>query len=205
MAILIGITGQSGTGKTVLSKEIANKIGAQHIELDKYRKQFLGSPAIKKALKLFYKKGKSLSDEEFNPNTIAGTIKDPKKWQKRLASFTIEKYMIQKMNQDLRKSKSDIIIVESELLPQLKIFKKCDYTVLLEASKDFRYNNIKARDNIDEKTVELGRKYRLADEVVYEDFDFDMVLTSSSKNYEKEKQKLLDNILDMKKSKEKTL
>ena len=153
--MIIGITGNSGSGKTEFSKALlkkySNKKTVETINADNVAKELstYGTNYYKEIVELF---GENILQEnkEFNRPVLASIIfKDDKK-REELNEITF-KHVVQETRDRINKSKSEIILIDAPLLIESKLNNICDIVVSVIADKEKRIERICKRDNIDKQ------------------------------------------------------
>lgn len=149
--MIIGITGNSGTGKTEISKILAKKINAKIIDADKVVKK-ISEPKneyYKKIVELF---GKEVlkQDGSLNRKKIADIIYNNSPVREKLDNFTYI-YVVKEIKNTIDQSTNDNIIIDAPLLFESGLNKCCTYTIAVIADNRKKIERIIKRDNIDEK------------------------------------------------------
>lgn len=143
--MIIGITGKSGSGKSYLSTILAEKLQAEHIDVDKISHQVLSFPETQKFLKKEF--GNDIYDEEILNRKKLGKIvfcdHDKLNLLNKFCKIQIEKKL-----DEIIKTETKPLILDYALLPWLKQFKLCDVKILLTADFETRYNRVNLRKNI---------------------------------------------------------
>lgn len=143
--MIIGITGKSGSGKSYLSTILAEKLQAEHVDVDKISHQVLSFPETQKFLKKEF--GNDIFDEEILNRKKLGKIvfcdHDKLNLLNKFCKIQIEKKL-----DELVKTTTKPLIFDYALLPWLKQFKLCDVKILLTADFETRYNRVSSRENI---------------------------------------------------------
>ena len=149
--MVIGVTGNSGSGKSEISKILSNKINAKIIDADKVVKE-LYTPEqeyYKKILKLFGNKVLE-KNNKLNRNKIAEIIYNNESEREKLNNLTY-KYIVDEIKKRVKKEKNINIIIDAPLLFESKLDEICDITVAVLAEKSLKINRICTRDNIEQK------------------------------------------------------
>ena len=149
--MIIGITGNSGTGKTEISKILAKKINAKIIDADKVVKK-ISEPKneyYKKIVELF---GKEVlkQDGSLNRKKIADIIYNNSSVREKLDNLTYI-YVVKEIKNTIDQSTNDNIIIDAPLLFESGLNKCCTYTIAVIADNRKKIERIIKRDNIDEK------------------------------------------------------
>ncbi len=163
--MIIGITGNSGSGKTELSKilfkEISddknndlNKKNIEIIDADKVVKEMSKEDSIyfKEIVKLF---GEDILNKTENANVlnrqkIADIIFNNKDIKNKLDELTF-KYVVKEIKEKISISKADIILIDAPLLIESKLNEICNIVISVVASKQLRINRIIKRDNLEKE------------------------------------------------------
>ena len=151
--MIIGITGNSGSGKTSISKLLKEKLGADNINADEVVKEMSMPEAIyyKEVIKAF---GKDilLGNGEINKPKLADIIFESSEKRDVLNILTF-KYIAQEIKTRADLSKSEIVIIDAPLLIESKLNEICDIVISVVADEDIKLKRICARDSIDENTA----------------------------------------------------
>jgi len=149
--MVIGVTGNSGSGKSEISKILSNKINAKIIDADKVVKELYtpGQEYYNKILELFGNKVLE-KNNKLNRNKIAEIIYNNESEREKLNNLTY-KYIVDEIKKRVKKEKNINIIIDAPLLFESKLDEICDITVAVLAEKSLKINRICTRDNIEQK------------------------------------------------------
>lgn len=149
--MVIGVTGNSGSGKSEISKILSNKINAKLIDADKVVKELYtpGQEYYNKILELFGNKVLE-KNNKLNRNKIAEIIYNNESEREKLNNLTY-KYVVDEIKKRVKKEKNINIIIDAPLLFESKLDEICDITVAVLAEKSLKINRICTRDNIEQK------------------------------------------------------
>lgn len=149
--MVIGVTGNSGSGKSEISKILSNKINAKIIDADKVVKELYtpGQEYYNKILELFGNKVLE-KNNKLNRNKIAEIIYNNESEREKLNNLTY-KYVDDEIKKRVKKEKNINIIIDAPLLFESKLDEICDITVAVLAEKSLKINRICTRDNIEPK------------------------------------------------------
>lgn len=153
---IIGITGNSGSGKSTIAKIIKEECNGIIIDADKIAKNMTNTSTeyLKEIAKVF---GMNvINDNQLNRQKMADIIFNDKMQKEKLDKITF-KYVVDeiKMQVDLVKEKYNYIILDVPLLFESKLNELCNYTVGVISDKKDKINRICARDNISkEKAIQ---------------------------------------------------
>lgn len=153
---IIGITGNSGSGKSTIAKIIKEECNGIIIDADKIAKNMTNTSTeyVKEIAKVF---GMNvINDNQLNRQKMADIIFNDKMQKEKLDKITF-KYVVDeiKMQVDLAKEKYNYIILDVPLLFESKLNELCNYTVGVISDKKDKINRICARDNISkEKAIQ---------------------------------------------------
>ena len=155
---IIGITGQSGSGKGHLSAEF-KKLGYIHADADKIYHGLLSSNAELK-VEIVHAFGEDvLSNGEIDRKALGVKVFGKKNARKLLKLNKIaHKYVAREYISLIRKLKSEGakgIIIDAPLLIEARLDKICDTTVFVLAGREERIKRIMARDGIDRAAAVL--------------------------------------------------
>lgn len=161
--MIIGITGNSGVGKTEFSKILAKKLEAEIIDADSIVKKMSnkGNEYYNKIVELF---GTGiLKNDTLNRKKIAEIIFSNEAKRKSLNKLTY-KYVVEEIKKEVSQSNKKNIIIDAPLLFESKLDKICNYTIAIVAEKNEKIQRICKRDNIDENIANLRIKAQPEDE-----------------------------------------
>ena len=146
---IIGITGNSGSGKTIFSNILAEKMKAIIIDADKIAKQSSkkGEIYYNKIVELFGEE--ILENGEINRKKLAKIIYDNNEQRNYLNKLT-NKYVVEKIKLELKEHEDENIIMDVPLLFESKLNEICDVTVSLIAKEKIKIQRMITRDSIDE-------------------------------------------------------
>jgi len=149
--MVIGVTGNSGSGKSEISKILSNKINAKIIDADKVVKELYtpGHEYYNKILELFGNKILE-KNNKFNRSKIAEIIYNNESEREKLNNLTY-KYVVDEIKKMVKKENNNNIIIDAPLLFESKLDEICDITVAVLAEKSLKINRICTRDNIEQK------------------------------------------------------
>jgi len=151
--MIIGITGNSGSGKTSISKLLRKELDADIINADEVVKEMSipGAVYYNEIVKAF-NKDVLQENGEINKPKFADIIFKSSEKRDVLNSLTF-KYIVEEIKTRTDSSKSEIVIIDAPLLIESKLNKICDIVISVIADEDIKLKRICKRDNIDEKTA----------------------------------------------------
>lgn len=179
-AIILGLTGQTGAGKSTVGKILSN-VGFYYIDCDKIARLSTekGSPVLKELGKAF---GNDILDEngELIRKELAKRAFCSKEKTAILNSITHPyiSHLIDKKINGAFFDGYDVVVIDAPQLFESKIDKKCNIVVSVVANEDVRLNRIMQRDNIDTENATLRIKAQLDEE--YFKVHSDIIITNNS-------------------------
>ena len=154
--MIIGITGNSGTGKTLIAKAIKKAFKNEKTEIidaDKIAKELAvpNQEYFKKIVGLF---GKEILTKEgiIDRKKLASIIFENGIKREKLNKITY-KYVGEETKNRIAKSKSKTIIIDAPLLIESKLNKLCDVVISVIADQKTKLERICTRDNTDKKAA----------------------------------------------------
>ena len=155
--MIIGITGNSGTGKTSICNALEkNKINGETpfvIDADKIvRKMSVkGEEYYNKIINIF---GKEILQEnqELDRAKLARIVFVDKEKRELLNQITY-KYVVKEIEKQAKESKNNFVIIDAPLLIESKLNEICDVVISIIADKETKLKRIIKRDNLVEKTA----------------------------------------------------
>lgn len=180
-ALIIGITGGIGAGKTTAAKIIADN-GFKVIFTDELAKKIITeNTSIKNKIISFWGE-KSFIDGKYNAKYISDLIFNQSK--KRVAEDLqtlgqiVHPTVIEKMIEELeilQENGEEIIFVESALIFELELETGFDYVISVTASEATRIKRIMERTGLDEAQIKMRVASQISQELKnkYSDFVID--------------------------------
>lgn len=161
--MIIGITGNSGSGKSEISKILAKKINAEIIDADEVVKELSepGSKYYNKIIELFGKE--ILIENKLNKKQMAEIIYNNSEKREKLNKLTY-KYVVEEIKNRAKKSKQKHIIIDAPLLFESGLDKICNTTIAVLADSNIKLERICKRDNLDKKTAKARLDIQAKDE-----------------------------------------
>lgn len=153
---IIGVTGNSGSGKSTISRIIKDKCNGIIVDADKIVKQLekTDSQYLKEIEKIFGTE--AIINNQINREKMANIIFNDKKEKAKMDEITF-KYVVKEIKQQINelKEKYDYIILDVPLLFESKLNQVCDYTIGIIAEDIDKIKRICKRDNIN---IEMAKK-----------------------------------------------
>ena len=179
--MVIGITGNSGSGKSEISKLLSNKINAKIVDADKVVKELYepGQDYYNKILNLFGKKILD-KDNKLNKKKIAEIIYHNENERKKLNNLTY-KYVVDEIKTIIKKENNHHLIIDAPLLFESGLDKICDITVAVLANERLKLNRICSRDNIDRSLATARLSIQAKDSYYLKKADY-IIKNNGSKN-----------------------
>lgn len=153
--MIIGITGNSGSGKTSICKALERKYGALIIDADEIVKE-LSMPHEKYFGEIINIFGNEILEEnrELNKIKLADIIFSDNEKRETLNSITY-KYVGEEIKKRTKASSKKIKIIDAPLLIESGINSICDTVISVIADEELKIERICKRDNID---IEVAKK-----------------------------------------------
>lgn len=147
---IIGITGNSGSGKSTISKLISKNYEAKIIDADKIAKEMTKNngeylQAIRQAFG-----NDVIKNNELDRKKLADIVFLNRAEKEKLDSLTFE-YVVEKIKKELEANQNldyQYIILDVPLLFESKLDKLCDYTIGVIAPKTEKIKRICKRDKL---------------------------------------------------------
>lgn len=171
---IIGITGNSGSGKSFISEVVLNKYkSVAIIDADKIAREMsnINTLYYKEIVKKF---GKDILKEnlEINRKLLANIIFNNNKKREELNSITF-KYVVDEIKNKIKSNNDkNVIIIDVPLLFESGLDKICDITLGVISNEDIKIDRICKRDNLSVMEAKDRLKVQLNDEVLREKCDY---------------------------------
>lgn len=180
---VIGITGSSGSGKSTVSKIIAEELNAKIIDADKIVKKMQepGNEYYKKIVELFGEdyltENKSLNREKIARLIFNNTS------QKQLLDSLTQKYVVEEIKTEIKKTEEDYVVLDVPLLIESDLDKLCNATIGVIADDNIKIDRICERDNIRKEEAILRLNSQKSNEFYEKNVDY--VIENNGGNYDK--------------------
>lgn len=172
---IIGVTGNSGAGKTTVCDIICEISNAKVIDADKLAKSldFPESEYLREISKLF---GRDILTKEgiLDRKKLGDIIYTDISSKQELDKITF-KYVggeVKKRLEILKSEDLDYIVLDVPLLFESELDKSCDFVISVLADKEIKIKRIKKRDNIEEKVAEKRLAIQKDEDFYYKNSDF---------------------------------
>ncbi len=194
---IIGITGSSGTGKTTVSKILAEYDYIEIIDCDKVAKEIAVPGNIYlETIKKEFGREYFLDDGNLNRRMLAETIYNNKEKLEKLNNITF-KYVVEEILNQINKIKEDksikIIAIDAPLLFESNLDKNCDYIISLVANEEIKIDRICKRDNINKEFAQKRLKIQKEDNFYTSKSDF-IIENNDESNLKNTIEKILNKI-----------
>ncbi len=182
---IVGVTGNSGSGKSYVSKVFKDK-GGYVFDTDKIGHEALlsTSSVYDKIVECF---GDKILDEnkEINRKKLGDIVFSDKKKLKNLEKIShsfIKKIIFSTLKEIENNNNFKFVVIDGALLIESSLYKICDLLVLVEASYNTKLERIVKRDSITISQGERRLENQLDFKNVYEKFDFIINTEEASEN-----------------------
>ena len=169
---IIGVTGNSGSGKSTVSRIIKEKLNAYVIDADKVAKELMENKTeyFNKICELF---GREILDENENIDRkkLANIIFSNLGKRESLNEITY-KYVVDEIKSRLANSQNENVVIDAPLLFESNLNIICTKTIAVLANEDEKINRIIKRDNISLEDAKKRLNSQRNDEFYIEKSDF---------------------------------
>ena len=170
---IIGITGNSGSGKSIVCEIIKENFNAEIIDADKIAKNLTASDTkyLQEIIKTF---GNSILDKNSKLNRIklADIVFNSKEKKMLLDKLTF-KYVVDEIKEKIKHIQNcDYILLDVPLLFESNLFEICNITIGIVASEDVKIKRIMQRDNISLERAKSRLNSQPKDEFYMEKCDY---------------------------------
>jgi dephospho-CoA kinase len=184
--MIIGISGYTGSGKSVLANFLSEKLKAKIVDADKIARKLMieDNDLIQEINKTFAVADSGKIDFVKLGNIVFESAKN----LKNLNTITFP-YIIPAINSQL--TGNDLTLLDAPLLPLILPEKICDFAVWVESDKNLRANRLKNRTNLDldiiknriEKQMELMPEPQKSDfwEIIQNDSSIENLFNATVK------------------------
>lgn len=154
--MIIGITGNSGSGKTSICETLEKKYNITIIDADEIVAE-LSMPQKQYFKEIVKNFGEDilLDNGQINKPKLASIIFSDASQRELLNSLTY-KYVVEEIKKQVKENGNKITIIDAPLLIESKLNQICDIVISVIADEDVKIKRICKRDNID-KDIALTR------------------------------------------------
>lgn len=165
--MIIGITGNSGTGKTEISKILAQKLNAEIIDADEVAKELTKKETkyLEEIMGIFG--NKILKKNGLNRKKIAKIIFKNETKRNQLNSLTF-KYVVDEIKSKIEDICNKNIVIDAPLLFESGLNEICNYTIAVISNKEIKIDRICKRDNITKRDAKARLNIQHEDEYYIE-------------------------------------
>lgn len=190
--MIIGITGSSGSGKSLVSELLSKRLNANLICADEIVKkmQIKGNRYLEEIIHVF---GKEilLPSGELDRNKLAIIVFQDSEKKQKLDKLT-EKYVVEEVKQQIQTQSDKNTIIDAPLLIETKLNDYCDIVIAVISNKNLQIERICKRDKIDEAYAKLRLNAQQDNEFYIEHADY--VIENYEGDLEEKVEKLLLNL-----------
>ena len=172
---IIGITGKSGSGKSILAQMLVEELQCEAINIDKIGHKATSDKKISSKLCEIFGNEILGENNQIDRKKLGAIVFSDKEKMDVLTNITWG-YM-QEILDDILKKEPEIIVLEWALLPISKYWEKCNLKILMKSEDSIRKNKVMERDKISEEYF-LKRE---ANSLEYSKFEYDDIFENDYK------------------------
>lgn len=169
--MLIGITGETGSGKTTLANILAERYGFFVLHGDEIAHEVLTLERYNYVLSWFGLPPSDVVDRKYLGHLLFSNDEMRKKYDAYIyppIKEAIDNIMDNSANKNF--------VIDWNFLPKTPLMEECDITILLKCSEEKRKERVKIRDNVSDDYFNARNKACLK----YQDEDYDLVFINES-------------------------
>ncbi len=198
MPVIVGLTGQSGSGKGLFCSICTETDGVFALDTDLVARKVVekGQPALEELAEYF---GKEILMEDGSLNRpllarIAFSNQEKHLKLNSITHFHIMKYVREWLD-TMREKGAKMAIIDAPLLFESGAHELCDVTVAVIAPYSVRLERIMERDGIDEKSARIRLDSQPGDDFFEEKCDYVIVNLSDKEDFRSRAERLIGHIL----------
>ena len=188
---IIGITGNSGAGKTTICSILQEKYLAYIIDSDKVAKKLTkkGTMYLNSIVEYF---GIGILDNagELKRKELAKIIYEDAEKRNALNNLTFT-YVVKEIKENINKlTDKELIVIDAPLLYESSLDKICDIVIGVIAKEEDKINRICKRDNVEEEIAKKRLAIQLNDDYIKERADYIIINNCNLEELEDEIKKI---------------
>lgn len=176
---IIGLTGQSGAGKSTISNRFADK-GFFVINCDQISHDISNRPDYATILSQEFGKDIINLDQSVNRRKLGNIVFNNKEKLELLNKIFLP-FVVEKITEIINSTNSEIIVLDAPTLIESGLDSKCDIVVSVTSDENIRLKRIMERDNIS-KDDAIARIKSQNDEFFYINKSNYVLINNDSKN-----------------------
>jgi len=193
--MLIGITGGSGCGKSLLAEEFLNA-GIPVIDADIASREVTepNTSALKEIEKAFGSEYISEDGSLLRKKLGSLVFANPDKL--KLLNSIIKKHLDEHIRNKIKNSVSEVVCLDAPLLIEYEMDKQCDKVIVVLADKDVRIERICKRDGISRQDAENRIKSQKSDDFYLEKSDYIVYNNSDKEKFKREAKEIISELIN---------
>lgn len=184
--MLIGVTGESGSGKTTVANYISEIFDTGIIHGDDVAHEVLTIDIYNEVLSWFNEEPREFVDRKY----LGKLLFQDKTLMDRYNAYIYE-LIRKRIDEMMAESEKKIFVIDWNFLPITNLFNECDIKVLLKAPVNVRKKRVMKRDGINQEYFNLREDNGLK----YNEEDYDFVFVNESKIEMQENIKKLGGVI----------
>lgn len=188
---IVGITGQSGTGKTTIAKMLQEKWDAEIVDADKIAKDLTkkGSIYLKSIVKEFGPEV-LMQNGRLNRKRLANIVFQDEEKRKQLNQLTFF-YVVKEIKERIGKVQhKQVILIDAPLLYESDLNQICDCVIGVIASTSSKIERICKRNGISQEEAKKRLKVQITDTFLKENADILIRNTKEKEELRKQIEKI---------------
>ncbi len=183
--MIIGITGNSGSGKTLISSLLQKEYNANIIDADKIAKEMSQKDtAYFKEIVKEFSEDILLENGEIDKPKLANIIFTNTEKRESLNSLTF-KYVVNEIKRKVTLNSNKTVIIDAPLLIESGLNKLCDVVISVIADEDIKIKRICKRDNISENIAKNRIQAQASNEFYIKNSNY-VIINNDGSNLKKQ-------------------